>query len=132
MLTEVLAAFEVYRAYVHPGEEPPAAAAAAIREAWTARGGPARRLRGLAADLAAAALGRSGVSCAAGRAGEFTIRFQQTTGPVLAKGIEDTAFYRWPRLISLNEVGCDPDRPSRTRPTSTPRRPGWPPTGRTR
>ena len=37
------------------------------------------------------------------------MRFQQTTGPVLAKGVEDTAFYRWPRLLTLNEVGGDPD-----------------------
>ena len=38
------------------------------------------------------------------------MRFQQTTGPVLAKGVEDTAFYRWSRLLALNEVGGDPDR----------------------
>ena len=37
------------------------------------------------------------------------MRFGQTTGPVLAKGVEDTAFYRWPRLAGLNEVGGDPD-----------------------
>lgn len=41
--------------------------------------------------------------------GEFTIRYQQTTGPVVAKGVEDTAGYRWHRLVSLNEVGGDPD-----------------------
>ncbi len=39
---------------------------------------------------------------------EFVVRFQQTCGPVMAKGVEDTAFYRWPRLASLNEVGGDP------------------------
>ena len=39
----------------------------------------------------------------------FIARFQQTTGPVIAKGIEDTAFYQYNRLISLNEVGGDPD-----------------------
>jgi (1->4)-alpha-D-glucan 1-alpha-D-glucosylmutase len=36
------------------------------------------------------------------------VRFQQTCGPVMAKGVEDTAFYRWLRLTSLNEVGGDP------------------------
>ncbi|HZB85832.1 MAG TPA: hypothetical protein VE289_04635, partial [Gaiellaceae bacterium] len=41
---------------------------------------------------------------------EFVTRFQQTTGPVTAKGVEDTAFYRWFRLTALNEVGGDPDR----------------------
>ena len=39
---------------------------------------------------------------------EFVVRFQQTCGPVMAKGVEDTAFYRWLRLTSLNEVGGDP------------------------
>jgi (1->4)-alpha-D-glucan 1-alpha-D-glucosylmutase len=40
---------------------------------------------------------------------KFIARFQQTTGPVMAKGTEDTAFYQFNRLISLNEVGGDPD-----------------------
>ena len=40
----------------------------------------------------------------------FVIRFQQTTAPVFAKGIEDTAFYRYSRLLCLNEVGGDPGR----------------------
>jgi (1->4)-alpha-D-glucan 1-alpha-D-glucosylmutase len=39
---------------------------------------------------------------------ELALRFQQLTGPVMAKGIEDTAFYRDLRLASLNEVGGDP------------------------
>ncbi len=41
---------------------------------------------------------------------EFVTRWQQTTGPVMAKGIEDTAFYRYLRLTALNEVGGDPGR----------------------
>ncbi|HEX8989210.1 MAG TPA: malto-oligosyltrehalose synthase [Rhodocyclaceae bacterium] len=40
----------------------------------------------------------------------FAMRFQQFTGPVAAKGIEDTAFYAYNRLVSLNEVGGDPAR----------------------
>jgi (1->4)-alpha-D-glucan 1-alpha-D-glucosylmutase len=43
-------------------------------------------------------------------AGKFATRFQQTTGPVQAKGLEDTAFYRRVQLASLNEVGADPSR----------------------
>jgi (1->4)-alpha-D-glucan 1-alpha-D-glucosylmutase len=39
---------------------------------------------------------------------EFAMRFQQLTAPVVAKGVEDTAFYRYHRLIALNEVGNDP------------------------
>ena len=38
---------------------------------------------------------------------DFVMRFQQSTGPVMAKGLEDTAFYRYYPLSSLNEVGSD-------------------------
>jgi (1->4)-alpha-D-glucan 1-alpha-D-glucosylmutase len=41
---------------------------------------------------------------------EFAMKFQQYTGPVQAKGVEDTAFYRYNRLLSLNEVGGEPQR----------------------
>jgi malto-oligosyltrehalose synthase len=102
VLTELVAGFDVYRAYIHPGEEPlPAAVGAVHRALDAARGWLPPRLHPLASAVVAATLRGSG---------EFAVRFQQTTGPVLAKGIEDTAAYRWPRLISLNEVGCDPDR----------------------
>lgn len=40
----------------------------------------------------------------------FIMRFQQLTGPVMAKGMEDTAFYVYNKFISLNEVGGSPDR----------------------
>ncbi|MDY8110844.1 malto-oligosyltrehalose synthase [Fulvimarina sp. 2208YS6-2-32] len=40
----------------------------------------------------------------------FTRRFQQTTGAVMAKAVEDTVFYRYNRLIALNEVGGEPDQ----------------------
>jgi (1->4)-alpha-D-glucan 1-alpha-D-glucosylmutase len=41
---------------------------------------------------------------------EFVARFQQFTSPIMAKGVEDTAFYCYDRLTSLNEVGADPGR----------------------
>ncbi len=41
---------------------------------------------------------------------QFAQRFQQLTAPVMAKGVEDTTFYEFNRLISLNEVGCDPSK----------------------
>jgi malto-oligosyltrehalose synthase len=103
VLVELLASFGVYRAYVHPGEPPSEAASQAIRAAAdSARRRLPDRLHATLDAVSAAALG-------AGPA-EFVIRFQQTTGPVLAKGVEDTACYRWSRLVSLNEVGADPDR----------------------
>jgi (1->4)-alpha-D-glucan 1-alpha-D-glucosylmutase len=40
----------------------------------------------------------------------FAMKFQQYTSPVMAKAVEDTAFYRYVRLVSLNEVGGDPRR----------------------
>ena len=40
----------------------------------------------------------------------FVGKFQQITAPVTAKGVEDTAFYRYNRLVSLNEVGGDPEQ----------------------
>lgn len=41
---------------------------------------------------------------------DFVMRFQQITGPVMAKGFEDTSLYVYNRLVSLNEVGGNPDR----------------------
>jgi (1->4)-alpha-D-glucan 1-alpha-D-glucosylmutase len=40
---------------------------------------------------------------------DFAMRFQQLTGPVMAKGLEDTAFYIYNRFIALNEVGGSPE-----------------------
>src|SRR5436190_678958 len=40
---------------------------------------------------------------------QFVMKFQQLTGPVMAKGLEDTAFYNYNRLLSLNEVGGSPE-----------------------
>ena len=60
----------------------------------------------------------------------FVMKFQQVTGPVTAKGVEDTAFYRYYRLASLNEVGGNPDVFGTTLPTfhreNAARRLRWP------
>ena len=102
VMTEVLAAFEVYRAYVHPGEPASAEAEQQVRYAVAAaRKRLPESLRDLAGTVGDLALGGEP---------EFMVRFGQTTGPVLAKGVEDTASYRWPRLLARNEVGGDPDR----------------------
>jgi (1->4)-alpha-D-glucan 1-alpha-D-glucosylmutase len=127
ILTELLTAMPVYRAYVVPGEPaPPGSAAVVARAADAAREYlPARLHDGLAAVtslvLGAGPSGEAGLgaqrrsggsggsSPRAGTAGLVTL-FQQVCGPVMAKGVEDTAFYRWSRLVALNEVGGDPDR----------------------
>jgi len=51
--------------------------------------------------------GRSGYSSA--RVRRFALKVQQFTGPMMAKSLEDTAFYRYYRMLALNEVGGDPD-----------------------
>lgn len=48
------------------------------------------------------------------RAARFAMKLQQYTAPVMAKALEDTAFYRYHRLVSLNEVGGDPRRVATT------------------
>jgi (1->4)-alpha-D-glucan 1-alpha-D-glucosylmutase len=58
----------------------------------------------------AAILREAGVEWVLDQPEEFVTRFQQTTPPVMAKGVEDTAFYRYARLLALNDVGGDPSR----------------------
>ncbi len=53
---------------------------------------------------------------------EFVTRFQQTTPAVMAKGVEDTAFYRYARLLALNDVGGDPGALRRSTSTTSTRR----------
>ncbi|MBI3896421.1 MAG: malto-oligosyltrehalose synthase [Acidobacteria bacterium] len=61
---------------------------------------------------------------------QFAMKFQQYTGPVQAKGLEDTAFYRYAPLVSLNEVGGDPARfgrsPEEFHQANLRRLEGWP------
>lgn len=52
----------------------------------------------------------AGEGPAAGEAGEFVHRFQQLSAPIAAKAVEDTAFYRYGRLLSRNDVGFDAAR----------------------
>jgi malto-oligosyltrehalose synthase len=108
VLTELLTAFGVYRAYVEPGEPAPATSAGIVAAA-TARA-RARLPAWLRRALAAVSALVAGRASDGAWAREFVVRFQQTCGPVMAKGVEDTAFYRWPRLAAQNEVGGDPDR----------------------
>ncbi|HEY5032563.1 MAG TPA: malto-oligosyltrehalose synthase, partial [Actinomycetes bacterium] len=103
---ELLVAAPVYRAYVTPGEPADQRAEQLLDDAAAMA---IARAPGFEADvvlLRDLALGRHGRSV---RKDEFCVRFQQTTGPAIAKGIEDTASYRWFPLSGLNEVGGQPD-----------------------
>jgi len=99
--------FPAYRSYVRADGEPREEDAAAILAALTA----ARRSR---PDLEAALFDFLEAILLRQLRGpledELLGRFQQLTGPAYAKGVEDTALYRYHRLISLNEVGGDPSR----------------------
>jgi (1->4)-alpha-D-glucan 1-alpha-D-glucosylmutase len=112
VLETMLVGMDRYRIYRRPGTEPTAADAEEL-EAAVARG--SESLDGPALDpevvdgLVDLALGRGERSDAAA-ADEFLVRFQQTCGPAMAKAIEDTAYYRYVRLVGLNEVGGDPRR----------------------
>jgi (1->4)-alpha-D-glucan 1-alpha-D-glucosylmutase len=106
VVVELLTAFGVYRAYVVPGETPSHGSLAAVdAAAGAARRRLPRRLHPVLGTVRDLVLGAGGE-----RAAELVVAFQQTCGPVMAKGVEDTAFYRWSRLIALNEVGGEPDR----------------------
>lgn len=114
VLVEVVACFRVYRTYLRSGEPVSARDRDFIDQA-VAR---ARR-REPTVDSSVYSFVRDVLSLnspddlpeADRQAWErFVVRFQQTTGPVQAKGLEDTTFYRQFPLLSLNEVGGDPSR----------------------
>jgi len=95
-LSEIIAAFPVYRSYLPEGAE-------VLREACAL----AVRRRpdlGHAVETLLPLLLEAGPEPAA----ELGRRFQQTSGMVMAKGVEDTAFFRYTRLGTLTEVGADP------------------------
>ncbi|BAI74092.1 maltooligosyl trehalose synthase (plasmid) [Azospirillum sp. B510] len=112
-LKETIARFPVYRTYVDggvPSELDRRDIDWAISRARRAEQGPDGSVydflqRLLTTDLVAAP--KSGYSHR--QVTRFAMRFQQYSGPVMAKGLEDTAFYRYNRLVALNEVGGHPD-----------------------
>jgi (1->4)-alpha-D-glucan 1-alpha-D-glucosylmutase len=97
-VAEVLACFPVYRSYLPYGAEH-------LQDAVAAARGRRPDLEPVLAVVGEAL---------ADPARAVAIRFQQTSGMVMAKGVEDTAFYRVSRLASLTEVGGDPDEFSLT------------------
>lgn len=92
VLVELLAAFPVYRSYLPEGRQHLQRAADAVRS-------DRPDLRD-ALDLVLPLLHD--------RVRAPSLRFQQTSGMIMAKGVEDRAFYRRSQLTSLNEVGADP------------------------
>jgi (1->4)-alpha-D-glucan 1-alpha-D-glucosylmutase len=112
-LEEVLAAFPVYRTYVSA-----VGAAAedrryidwAVAQAKKRWPGLDTSILDFVAGVLTGDLARRGSGYRSSAVIELAMRFQQLTGAVMAKGAEDTAFYRYIPLLALNEVGGDPRR----------------------
>ena len=113
-MREIIASFPVYRTYVN-GREPDVSAhdrryiEYAVSEAK--RRNP--RHPGVVFDFIRGLLLKKADDISEEERGEhlkFVGKFQQVTSPVTAKGIEDTALYIYNRLVSLNEVGGEPDK----------------------
>jgi (1->4)-alpha-D-glucan 1-alpha-D-glucosylmutase len=114
-LTEIIAFFPVYRTYIGSGDEP-----IDERDRQYVEQAVARAKRGAAAtstsvfDFVRDILLKNHPPRTTPEQIEertaFTGKFQQLTPPALAKGMEDTAFYRYNRLVAQNEVGGEPER----------------------
>ena len=111
---ETIACFPVYRTYLEPGQPVTEEDRQIVERAIAAakRRNPAIE-ESIFNFLRDVLLLRSPQDPdAAGRAAhaQFVLKFQQTTGPVMAKGLEDTLFYIYNRLAALNEVGGEPQQ----------------------
>lgn len=113
-LVELVVAADRYRYYQRPGEVPHPDAVAGFAEcverARSHLEGDRLETLDLLADLL---LGRESGSAGRtreARRDELAVRYQQVCGAVMAKGVEDTAFYRWTHLVALCEVGGAPER----------------------
>lgn len=111
-LAEIIANFPVYRTYVN------GSSVSEKDRCYVDRAITAAKRRSNAADLSIFDFIRRTLLVEVNGSGSgwykqavlrFAMKFQQVTSAVMAKGLEDTAFYRYYRLISLNEVGGDPN-----------------------
>ena len=110
-IREIIACFPVYRSYICEGSITDADHKKVLRAVIRAR----RRNPALStalfqfiSDMLLSQAGMPGVTNAEAR--DFGNKFQQVAAPVMAKGFEDTVFYVYNRLLSLNEVGGAPDQ----------------------
>jgi (1->4)-alpha-D-glucan 1-alpha-D-glucosylmutase len=113
-MVELLVAADRYRYYVVPGSGVSVDALAAFGECVARarthlEGDRLETLELVAEMLLGQEVGSAGRTREA-RRDELVVRFQQACGAVMAKGVEDTAFYRWTHLVSLCEVGGAPER----------------------
>src|SRR6266478_4210760 len=113
-MRETIACFPVYRTYLAPGQPVSEEDRQIVERAISAakRRNPAMDesifsfLRDVLRFRFPASLDADGRAAHT----HFVLKFQQTTGPVMAKGLEDTVFYIYNRLTALNEVGGEPQQ----------------------
>jgi len=112
-LQEVIACFPVYRSYItgdelHPDDR--RFVQQAVSRAQRKNPVVSRELFAFVRDMLLLTYPESASEEDRAEQQRFVGKFQQVTAPVMAKGLEDTAFYVYNRLLSLNEVGNDADR----------------------
>jgi len=124
LVTELVVASPVYRTYVQRGRAAALADRTVLDAIWRRANAEIEAGRaGVNITDVGASAGVDGGGCRSDELrdvfdradrseteGAFVVRFQQLTAAVTAKGVEDTAFYRLPRLAALCEVGADPAR----------------------
>ena len=109
-LTEVVASFPVYRTYVSPSgvsEEDTRYIRLAIASSKWRSPAADTSIFDFISDVLLTRIADGQDPAYRSAVTTFAMKFQQFTSPVMAKGLEDTAFYRYNRLVSLNDVGSD-------------------------
>jgi isoamylase len=111
-LTEIVCAFPVYRTYLRLDVGPSTAAERVVRSAVRLARfrNPAQNPSVFGFFEKLLLLRLEGGEELKQQQSAFALRFQQLSGPIMAKAVEDTAFYRYVRLVCLNEVGGSPAR----------------------
>ncbi len=114
-LREIIACFPVYRTYLTGGETPPtqqerASIDQAVDDARHRNPELDPGVFEFIREMLQLRFPETATEDERIAACRFVMKFQQLTGPVMAKGVEDTVFYRYNRLLSVNEVGSNPAR----------------------
>lgn len=131
---EVIACFPVYRTYLRPGqpiaEEDRVIVNRAVALAKRRNPATETSIFDFLGDILLFHFPPNTDEAGIAEHERFVMKFQQCTGPIMAKGLEDTAFYIYHRLWALNEVGGEPQRFGMTaaefHATNTHRRDKWP------
>lgn len=131
---EVIACFPVYRTYLRPGrpvsEEDRAVINRAVALAKRRNAATETSIFNFLRDILLFRFPPNTDEAGIAEHVRFVMKFQQCAGPIMAKGLEDTAFYIYHRLSALNEVGGDPQRfglrPAEFHATNLHRRQAWP------